>query len=91
MDLKENHHKFTTICSQNKSYIIHAQLYDMKHKTLSVRLPEGLTNELDKLINIEGLFLSNSDVLKYGVRLAILMTKGPKIMDEMKKEAKDNL
>jgi len=58
----------------------------MKHKTLSVRLPEGFINEMDKLINVDGLFLSNSDILKYGARLVLLLTKGPKIIEELKKE-----
>lgn len=65
------------------------QLYGMKDekiKTLAVRLPEGFANEMDKLINVDGLFLSNSDILKYGARLVLLLTKGPKIIEELKKE-----
>ena len=64
---------------------------DEKIKTLAVRLPEGFANELDKLINVDGLFLSNSDILKYGARLLLLLSRGIKTLEEIRKEARDRM
>ena len=55
-------------------------------RTVGTTLPKGLIAEMDKLVNIDGLFLSKSDILRYGARLTLLMIKGPKIIEELKKE-----
>ena len=60
-------------------------------RSVGTTLPKGLIAEMDKLVEIDGLFLSKSDILRYGVRLTLLMIKGSKNMEEMKKEARDKL
>jgi Arc/MetJ-type ribon-helix-helix transcriptional regulator len=42
--------------------------------TVPVRLPKAIIEELDNLVNIEGIFLSRSDALRHGARLVLLFT-----------------
>lgn len=60
-------------------------------RAVGVTLPKGLIAEMDKPVNIDGLFLSKSDILRYGVRLTLLLIKGAKTLEEVKKEVRDNL
>lgn len=63
----------------------------IKQRALPVTLPEGLVNELDKLVHIEGIYLSRSDALRYGARLVLLFARGTNTITELKKEARDKL
>lgn len=58
-------------------------------KSIPVTLPNGLIEEIDKLVSIEGLFLSRSDALRYGARLLLLLSRGIKTLEEIRKEARD--
>lgn len=59
----------------------------MKDRTIPVTLPEGLVNELDNLVHIEGIFLSRSDALRHGARLVLLFMGGTTKMNDLRKEA----
>lgn len=59
--------------------------------TINARVPKGLADEVDKLIHEDGLFLSRSDVMRHAARVVLLLTKGPKKFDEIKKEVRDKL
>ncbi len=78
----------------NQSYTIVAQLNNMNNtgeKVMSVKLPSSLIKDLYKAVNEDGIFLSVSDALRYGARLALLLTRGTKTLEELRKEARDKL
>jgi Arc/MetJ-type ribon-helix-helix transcriptional regulator len=54
--------------------------------TVPVRLPKSMIEELDKLVNVEGLFLSRSDALRHGARLVLLFVNWTTRMDSLRKE-----
>jgi Arc/MetJ-type ribon-helix-helix transcriptional regulator len=62
-----------------------------RDRVLSVKLPEGVINDLDNLVNIEGKYLSKSDALRYGARLVIFFANVTSAVDKMKKEARDRM
>jgi len=64
---------------------------DVEYTTINARVPIGLANEVDKLIHVDGLFLSRSDVMRYAARVVLLLIKGAKNFEEIKKEVKDKL
>ncbi len=59
--------------------------------SMGVMLPNGMIEEIDKLVHIEGMFLSRSDALRHGARLVLLLRKDIKNLEELRKEARDKL
>ena len=57
-------------------------------KTMGVSLPKGLLQEIKKAVEEDGTFLSVSDALRYGVRLALVLSKGPTILAQLAKESR---
>ncbi len=60
-------------------------------RTLPVTLPDGTIEELDKLVDIEGMFLNRSDALRHGARLVLLLARGTKTLDELNRKVRDKL
>ena len=63
----------------------------MRDKTVPTKLPEGLLNKLDKAVNEDGIFLSRSDALRYGLRLALVLEKGSNILSNLAKESRNQV
>lgn len=64
---------------------------EIEYTTINARIPKGLAKEVDKLIHEDGLFLSRSDVIRHAARVVLLLTKGAKILEEIRKEAVNRL
>jgi Arc/MetJ-type ribon-helix-helix transcriptional regulator len=60
-----------------------------RDRVLSVKLPDGVINELDRLVNIEGMFFSKSDALRHGARLTILLSKDYPMFNQIKKKMEE--
>ena len=54
--------------------------------TIPVRLPRGLIDEIDRLVHTEGMFLSRSDALRHGAKLAIMLSRNYGMFNKVKKE-----
>ena len=57
-------------------------------KIMSVTLPRGLIQDIKKAVDEDGTFLSISDALRYGVRLALLLAHGSSNLSQIAKESR---
>ena len=60
-----------------------------RDRVLSVKLPDGVINELDRLVKIEGMFFSKSDALRHGARLTILLSKDYPMLNAIKRKMEE--
>jgi len=48
-----------------------------------------IISELDRLVHIEGMFLSRSDALRHGAKLAIILSKDYPMFNQIKRKMEE--